>query len=156
MSTKTPCPLQIDTQCLPHIETPWRYQIDTPCLPHIETPWRYHIDTPSLLQIETPCLLQIETPWEGKIRLTGISFSHRFLVSLGFLDFPVYSMLIGQRRREAAGGGGMADADWLDCTVYTAAALPRASKQQADAFELKQAKQANPSSLFLAISLIKI
>tara|TARA_B100000524_G_scaffold8462_1_gene5171 strand:+ start:698 stop:874 length:177 start_codon:yes stop_codon:yes gene_type:complete len=33
-------------------------------------------------------------------------------------------MLIGQRRREAAGGGGMADADWLDCTVYTAAALP--------------------------------
>ena len=131
--------------------TPSPLQIETPCL--------LQIDTPSPLQIETPCLPHIETPWEGKIRLTGISFSHRFLVSLGFLDFPVYSMLIGQRRRKAAGGGGMADADWLDCTVYTAAALPRASKQQADAFEqkqAKQAKQANPSSLFLAISLIKI
>ena len=108
MSTKTPCLL--------HIETPWRYQIETPYPLQLETPCRY--------QLETPWLHLIETPWEGKIRLTGISFSHRFLVCLGFLDFPVYSALIGQRRRKAAGGRKMADADWLDSAVCTQKNIP--------------------------------
>jgi len=127
MSTKTPCLLHIETPYPLHIETPYPLQLDTPYPLQLDTPYPLQLDTPCLLHIETPCLAQIETPWryqietpwEGKIRLTGISFSHRFLVSLGFLDFPVYLSLIGQRRRKAAGGRKMADADWLDSAVCT-------------------------------------
>ena len=59
----------------------------------------------------------VDTPIMGRIFITGFSFSHRNLVCLRMLDFPLYSSLIGGDPAEAASGCGMADADWLDSPV---------------------------------------
>ena len=92
-----------------HDSTYWRLHGTAYWRLHGTAYWRLHDST----YLRHHGTANLRHHFRVKMRLTGISFSHRFLVCLGFLDFPIYSSLIGQppagsNRRMLHGGRWLA------------------------------------------------